>query len=84
MTIDWKKDIEQFMKEFGANKNLTNVTNSDIIIEYYKSKDVSDEEMTKNWLFGLAEEKYPPYTTAYKYIKELRKQNPLWTKTTKD
>lgn len=76
--IDWRKDITKFLKNFAKDKDITKVMTAELIIQYYLTKGVKEDDSTNTWLIGIANQDYPPYTTAMKYIKEIRKENPLW------
>ena len=75
-----RKKIEKFFNENYKDTNIINMSTGDLVMNFYSSQGMNPTETTREWLVGVADKKYPPYTEAYGIIKDLRKTNPLWTK----
>ncbi len=71
----WELDIQNWFKKINKSINIKTHTISDLVFLYYRTKGVTLETTTKSWLIGIAQKKYPTYTTAYRHIRQLKKES---------
>jgi len=68
--IKFQLDIKNFLDK---RKPEPTITNNALVKEYYRTRGITDETTTKEWLIKLAKCELPSWTRCYYYIREQRK-----------
>jgi len=71
MKKKWELEIQDWFRE-NVNKLPKNISNSDLVLRYYKDKHISDSTSVFKWLVGLSQKKYPTYTIVYRTLKQIK------------
>jgi len=66
-------NFELDIKNFLNKHNESSKTNTQLVLDYYRSKNITDETTTKEWMINLALKNYPSFTEAYKLIRTSRR-----------
>ena len=72
MAINFELNIQNFLKQAKYDKDCTNTS---LVLEYYRTRGITDNTSTNEWLIMVAEKKIPVWRTTYETIKKYRKQN---------
>ena len=56
------------------------MSHADLVLEYYFYKGVTPDQTAKEWLEGICNRDYPTYSTAIRYMKEIRLNHGYWHK----
>lgn len=78
--MTWELDIRNFMIKNQDCIDIPKTSNTKIAMKYYEKRGITDTTSVKDWLVGLAEQKYPEFTTLIKTIKKVRKTKKEWRK----
>jgi len=69
--MNFQLDIQNFLNQ---QVNINDKTNTQLVLDYYKYKNVTENTTVKQWMIDIALNNYPSYTEIYKLIRTSRRK----------
>ena len=69
--MNFQLDIQNFLNQ---QVNINDKTNTQLVLDYYRYKNVTEKTTVKQWMIDIALNNYPSYTEIYKLIRTSRRK----------